>query len=97
MEKQINDYLSYHSVNEFRQRNLLYTWMLWNYNKLTLLFENETKFKDKMLFDSLVKEVNNDILVNTLTNGGRFRACSKSDQYFDDAASLAFERNSNIT
>ena len=77
-EKQINNYLSYHSVNEFRQRNLIYTWMLWNYDRLKLLFENETKFKSEELFKSLLNEVNNDIFVNTLTNGGKYRACNRS-------------------
>ena len=80
MEKQINNYLSYHSVNEFRQRNLIYTWMLWNYDRLKPLFENESKFKSEELFKSLLKEVNNDIVVNTLTNGGKFRACNRSAQ-----------------
>ena len=80
MEKQINNYLSYHSVNEFRQRNLIYTWMLWNYDKLKLLFENESKFKSEELFKSLLNEVKNDIVVNTLTNGGKYRACNRSHQ-----------------
>lgn len=78
MDKEINRYLSYHEVNEFRQRNLMYTWMLWNYSKLELLFENESKFKNKDLFKSLLKEVNNDLYLITLTNNGSYRASSKS-------------------
>lgn len=78
MENEINRYLSYHEVNEFRQRNLIFTWMLWNYGKLKILFENESKFKNKDLFKSLLKEINSDLYLLTFTNNGSYRASNKS-------------------
>ena len=71
MEQKINDYLFYHGVTDIRQKNLIFTWMLWNYEKLEPLFNNYQKFVDKTLFVELVQEVAKDLFVKVLTNGGK--------------------------
>ena len=78
MEQKINDYLFYHNVTDIRQKNLIFTWMLWNYEKLEPLFKNHQKFVDKTLFVGLVQEVAKDLFVKVLTNGGKYKACAKN-------------------
>ena len=71
MEETIKLYMNTHDSKD----NVVYTWILWNYEKLEKIWKNESIFCNHELFDELVKTAYKDKFVVQMTNSGKFRAC----------------------
>ena len=69
-EEIITKYMTMHC----RRDNVVYTWIMWNFDKLQKIWENDTIFKNDSLFEELEKEAYNDKFVLMITNNGMFRA-----------------------
>ena len=71
MEETIKLYMNTHDSKD----NVVYTWILWNFERLEKIWKNESIFCNDTLFDELVKTAYKDKFVVQITNNGKFRAC----------------------
>ena len=66
----IQTYMNFHNSRD----NVVYTWILWNYNELDKIWNKTEVFNDEKLFKSLVKEAYKDKFVIWITGNGKYRA-----------------------
>lgn len=70
-EETITLYMNTHGSKD----NVVYTWILWNFEKLDKIWKNEAIFCNDNLFEELTNEAYKDQFVVLLTNNGKYRAC----------------------
>lgn len=70
-EDKINKYMLKHG----RRDNVVFTWILWNYDKLNKIWNNEKIYADHNLYEELEQEAYKDQFVVLITDNGKYRAC----------------------
>lgn len=70
-EQKITMYLNTHNSKD----NIVYTWILYNFDSLQKIWDNDKVFCDHNLYKELEKTAYKDKFVCCITNYGKFRAC----------------------
>lgn len=69
-EEVIRTYTNTHNSRD----NVVYTWIMWNFDKLQKIWNNDKLFCDHNLYEELEKEAYKDQFVVIITNNGKYRA-----------------------
>lgn len=70
-EETIRMYMNTHESKD----NVVYTWILWNFDKLDKIWNNDNIYADHNLYEELEKAAYKDQFVVLMTAGGKYRAC----------------------
>ncbi len=70
-EETITMYMNTHESRD----NVIYTWLLWNFEKLGKIWNNEKLYCDHSLFKMVEEEAYKDKFILLITNNGKYRAC----------------------
>ena len=70
-EETITMYMNTHESRD----NVVYTWLLWNFEKLGKIWNSEKLYCDHSLFKMVEEEAYKDKFILLITNNGKYRAC----------------------